>query len=121
MIKHMLLVFIGGGAGSVMRYSTSLLSEKFMTISFPLATLMVNGAGCFIIGLLSGIFLKNNQTDTKLLLITGFCGGFTTFSAFAQENLNLIQTNQITIAMLYTGLSILLGLALVWLGLFITK
>lgn len=121
MLKNMLLVFLGGGAGSVLRYSTSLLGEKFMTVSFPFATLMVNGAGCFTIGLLSGILLKNNQTDARLLLITGFCGGFTTFSAFAQENLNLIQTNQMALAALYTIISTLLGLALVWLGLFMVK
>jgi len=123
MTKNILIVLIGGGTGSVLRYLASVLTNKYFPTSFPVGTFVVNIIGCFIIGALTGLYLKNNLTnpDTKLLLVTGFCGGFTTFSTFAQENINLMQTNNMTLAIIYTGLSVLLGLTFVWLGLFITK
>ena len=123
MIKYILIVFIGGGTGSVLRYLTSVLTNKYFTSGFPLATFLVNIIGCLIIGIVTGLYLKNSMTnpDTKLLLVTGFCGGFTTFSAFAQENINLLQTNQISMAVIYTTLSVITGLAFVWLGLFLTR
>jgi CrcB protein len=123
MIKSMLFVFIGGGAGSMMRYVASVFGQRFSVTAFPLSTLSVNVVGCLLMGLLTGMFAKNHLAgaDAKLLLITGFCGGFTTFSAFAQENLNLMQTNQTTLAIMYTGLSILLGPACVWAGLLISR
>src|SRR6187455_1929124 len=117
MIKYILIVFIGGGTGSVLRYLTSVLTNKYFTSGFPLATFLVNIIGCLIIGFVTGLYLKNSMTnpDTKLLLVAGFCGGFTTFSAFAQENINLLQTNQISMAVIYTTLSVITGLAFVWL------
>ncbi len=123
MTKNILIVLIGGGTGSVLRYLASVLTNKYFPTSFPVGTFVVNIIGCFIIGALTGLYLKNNLTnpDTKLLLVTGFCGGFTTLSTFAQENINLMQTNNMTLAIIYTGLSVLLGLTFVWLGLFITK
>lgn len=123
MTKNILIVLIGGGTGSVLRYLASLLTSKFFPTTFPLATFLINIIGCFVIGIVTGLYLKNNMTnpDTRLLLVTGFCGGFTTFSTFAQENINLMQTNNLTLAIIYTGLSVVLGLAFVWLGLFITK
>jgi CrcB protein len=100
-----------------------LLTSKFFPTTFPLATFLVNIIGCLIIGVVMGLYLKNNisNLDTKLLMVTGFCGGFTTFSTFAQENVSLLQANNITIAIIYTGISVILGLTFVWLGLFITK
>ncbi|NBV13935.1 MAG: fluoride efflux transporter CrcB [Sphingobacteriia bacterium] len=123
MTKNILMVLIGGGTGSVLRYLASLLTSKFFPTTFPLATFLVNIIGCLIIGVVTGLYLKNNisNPDTKLLMVTGFCGGFTTFSTFAQENVSLLQANNITIAIIYTGLSVILGLTFVWLGLFITK
>lgn len=123
MTKNILIVLIGGGTGSVLRYLAFLLTSKLFPTTFPLATFLVNIIGCFIIGIVTGFYLKNNMAnpDTRLLLVTGFCGGFTTFSAFAQENINLIQTNNMTLAIIYTGFSIILGLVFVWLGLLITK
>ena len=119
----MLIVFLGGGVGSVLRYLTSAVTGKYYNGSFPLATLLVNVTGCLIIGAVTGLYLKNNMTnpDTRLLLVAGFCGGFTTFSAFAQENINLIQMNQFGMAVLYTVMSVLAGLAFVWIGLRITN
>jgi CrcB protein len=123
MIKNVLLIALGGGFGSVLRY----LSTWYITKSFPnityLATLFVNCVGCFLIGLLFGYFLKNQQSNDylKLLLITGFCGGFTTFSAFGLENYNLLQSNNYLSSLLYMALSVIVGIAFVGLGIYATK
>lgn len=123
MLKNILLVAIGGGVGSAMRYLTSVLVAMYFKSIFPLATFIANVLGCFAIGILIGYFLKNNlsESDFKWLLITGFCGGYTTFSAFALENVNLLQTQNYGIAMLYIAASVLAGLFAVWLGLTVSQ
>lgn len=88
-----LFVFLGGGVGSVLRYW---IGKEFNTTSgaaFPTGTLLVNLTGSLLIGLFWGIAEKSNQLTSpiQLLLITGFCGGFTTFSAFSQESLLLLK------------------------------
>jgi CrcB protein len=123
MVKNILIVFLGGGSGSVFRYMTSVMTHKYFTGVFPLATFLVNIIGCLIIGLVTGLYLKSSMSnpDVRLLLVAGFCGGFTTFSTFAQENINLVQTDQLPTAIFYTVISVIAGLAFVWLGLSITK
>ena len=123
MLKTFLLIFLGGGLGSVFRYGTSLLTQKFYTNSFPLATFLVNIVGCFLIGLMVGFSDKliTANTDLRFLFITGFCGGYTTFSAFGYENFQLLQNNQTLLALTYIGLSIIMGLVAVWFGLFLAK
>jgi len=118
MIKQLLLVGIGGGVGSMLRFLVSVLTSRFVHGTFPLPTLVVNLSGCFLIGILAGIFAQPPYTDNNMrfLLITGFCGGYTTFSTFAQENLLLIENQQLPTAIGYTLLSVVLGMALVWLG-----
>lgn len=127
MLKTILYIAIGGALGSVLRFLTTVLFSKFCPensgFQFPLATFIANVIGCFLIGLFLGILAKNQLTDSNLkwLLVTGFCGGFTTFSAFGIENIKLLQNNNTLLAFSYIALSIILGLFAVWFGLFITK
>ena len=123
MLKNILIVFIGGGTGSVFRYMTSVVTHKYFSGIFPLATFLVNMIGCLLIGIITGLYIKTSLTnpDTRLLLVAGFCGGFTTFSTFAQENINLIQMDQAPTAILYTVTSVIVCLAFAWLGMSLTK
>lgn len=121
-MKQALLVFIGGGVGSALRY----LVGKFLKIpasGFPWSTFSVNVLGSLIIGILMGVTLKNSalSENQTLLLITGLCGGFTTFSAFAYENQVFLKEGDFTNFFIYTLGSIGVGLAAVFLGLFISK
>lgn len=123
MLKTILYIAIGGAIGSVLRYLTSVLVSKYWNNNFPIATFITNVLGCLIIGFLIGILEKNNLSNSNLkwFLVTGFCGGFTTFSTFGYENFNLFQAQNSAIAFLYIGTSIFLGIMAVWLGLFLSK
>jgi CrcB protein len=112
MWKEILCVGIGGGIGSILRFITSRL---FVSAGWAFTgTFAANIAGCFLIGLFSG-WMSDNQ-PLRLLFIVGFCGGYTTFSTFALENLRLIEANQWGLYLLYTFASVALGLLAVWGG-----
>lgn len=113
MLKTVLLIGSGGFIGSVARYFISKLNLHVDFFSIPVGTLIVNVLGSLIIGFLAGIADKSPlmTLELRLLLMAGFCGGFTTFSTFSSENLVLMQNGQYGIVFLYTGLSILLGFA----------
>ena len=122
-MRTILLIALGGGLGSVFRYLTAQWINKYTQLFFPYATFFANILGCFLIGLFLGWMEKNNVTnpDLKFFLVTGFCGGYTTFSTFSNENIQLFNANQSGTAFLYIGLSLVLGLAATWLGLMISK
>ncbi len=123
MIKEAFIIGAGGAVGSVLRYYRGQFISKNYPSQIPLGTLIVNLLGCLLIGILLGYFAKNQglSNEWKLLLVTGFCGGYTTFSTFAAENITLIQNQQVSQAILYIGLSVLLGLAAVYFGIMISR
>ena len=123
MLKSILLVGLGGGAGSILRYLAYLLSHRIFGDKFPFGTIIVNIVGCLIVGILIGLLGKLNPADVnmKMLLITGFCGGFTTFSALSAESLAMIESGNILTAILYIAGSVIIGLLAVWLGLVIVR
>ncbi len=119
MWKDILFVGLGGGVGSILRYLTSHVVSKLIVGKwFFLGTFTANIIGCFLIGLFSGWLLTNHVDNPtfRLLFIVGFCGGYTTFSTFAFENLRLIEANQWGMFLLYTLLSVVLGILAVWVG-----
>ncbi|KQS92539.1 fluoride efflux transporter CrcB [Chryseobacterium sp. Leaf394] len=116
-MRNLFYIFIGGGVGSILRYLISFHTQKLWKISsFPVGTLAVNVLGCFMIGFLTSSLIKNDD-GLKYLLITGLCGGFTTFSAFSIENYSLWESQQFGIMILYIALSVLLGIIAVFAGL----
>ena len=122
-MKNILTVMLGSGLGGGLRFISSEFIKQQFPSKFPLATFAVNGLGCFIIGMIYGISIKESQDSTgiKLLLATGFCGGFTTFSAFASENLDLVRNGNQIIALSYILLSVVLGIVATFTGSIIFK
>ena len=118
-----MLIGAGGFLGSVMRYGSNQMMVKIFDSTHPIGTLFVNIAGSFFIGLILGMFENGSMISAnwKLFLAVGFCGGFTTFSAFALENLNLLQSQQFFISLVYVGISLIFGLAAVYFGFWIAK
>jgi CrcB protein len=115
MLKNLLLVGLGGAAGSMLRYAFAIW---FKHANFPLATFLVNVIGSFIIGVVFAYALRNENfaINWRLFLAAGVCGGFTTFSAFSLESLSFLQQQRVGMFFLYAGGSLLLGVAATWLG-----
>jgi fluoride exporter len=123
MFKNVLLIGLGGFAGSIARYFVSRLNLHVDFFSIPVGTLVVNILGSLIIGFLTGIAERSTllTVEWRALLMVGLCGGFTTFSTFAGENLMLLRNGQFASLVLYTCLSVVLGFAAVYFGYTITK
>ena len=123
MIRSVFLVGTGGFFGSVSRFLASRFIQNSFPSSFPVGTLLVNISGCLLIGLIYGSSEKSAAITQgwKLFLAVGFCGGFTTFSTFSNENLALINNGEFFHFLLYTFLSIFLGLGATFAGVLLTK
>lgn len=120
MSRIFLLIAVGGAIGSIARYLITTYFAKFFP--FPFGTFIINISGCLLIGIFYGLSERFNFTfEWRIFLTTGLCGGFTTFSAFAYENIKLLQTEQYFTFSLYSITSILLSLLAVWGGLSLTK
>jgi CrcB protein len=115
-----LWVALGGALGSAARYGCSGIAARWLGIGFPYGTLFVNVAGSFMIGLLGTLALGGGRliasTDARAFVIVGVLGGFTTFSSFSLETLNLARAGNLLAATAYIALSLVLCLAAVWLG-----
>jgi CrcB protein len=123
MIKSLLIVGLGGGAGSMLRYAVQKIFTSQHAAAFPTGTLVVNISGCFLIGILWGIVSRSLawNEEMKLLLMTGFCGGFTTFSAFTLEGIGLLKENKTSLFIIYFSASVIGGLLATFIGIRIAK
>ena len=122
MLKEIIAVFIGGGIGSVLRFMVNKI--KFISENnIPYPTLISNILGCFILGLVLGYFLKNENPNSILFvfLTVGICGGFTTFSSFSYENLELLENGQIFTFLTYMFGSLVVGMISVYIGTYLFK
>jgi CrcB protein len=112
-----LLVFLGGGLGSICRFGIGLAMQPFQ-LRFPYATLLANGIACFVIGILTALTMNNALSNPqRWLLATGFCGGLSTFSTFTAETWQLIESGQTFSAVANLFLSLLLCFGCLLLGL----
>jgi CrcB protein len=123
MIKNFLIVGLGGAAGSMLRYAVQKFFQVQNTSAFPTGTLLVNIAGSFLIGILWSIVSRSLtwNEEMKLLLMTGFCGGFTTFSAFTLEGIGLLKENKAALFLIYFTASVVGGLVATFIGIRIAK
>ena len=116
-LKLILLAGTGGFIGSVFRFVIAGLVQNRALSSFPYGTFTVNVAGCFVIGLLFALTERGNLgPESRIFLITGICGGFTTFSAFSVESLALMRDGQLPMALVYILTSVLFGLLATYTG-----
>ena len=113
-----LFVFIGGGLGSLARFGTNELTKKYLSGNFPSGTLLANIISSFILGMFMGWFLSSekNQEYSRFFIATGFCGGFSTFSAFTFETFQLLKTGNIFLAVTNILISFAGCLLAMWLG-----
>ena len=121
MFKLFSFVFIGGGLGSVARLGIARLLAQFVTTALPLATLGVNILGSLLVGLLWSLPAISEKASWTHFLIVGFCGGFTTFSAFSWENFSLLKQGNVFLFFAYAFLSIALCLLATWGGYVVGK
>lgn len=118
MMKEILLVFFGSGLGGAIRYIISIVVKDANNF-FPYQTLMANILACFILGFLVSKYDGNESI--KYLLAIGFCGGLSTYSTYALENLNMIALENIAIMLLYSMITLVLCLVVVYVGMYLGK
>lgn len=119
-MRALLLVGLGGFLGSIARYRLGgIVTQWTLQHRFPFGTFAVNVLGCLVIGVLAGLAERHHafNLEARLFLFTGLLGGFTTFSAFGLETVELLRRGDLATAALYVGASVVVGLAAVWIGL----
>lgn len=118
-----LIVFLGGGIGSACRHGVNLLSARWFGGEWPAGTLTINVLGSLLMGMIAAYAMSRGSLSPhlKLLLMTGLLGGFTTFSAFSLEIVQLFQRGQTASAVAYATLSVLAGVAAILLGMWLTQ
>jgi len=123
MMKHILLVGAGGGIGSMARYLCQRWAYAMYPHHFPWGTLGVNIIGCFLIGIFWGLHFRSFESNEswKLFLMVGFCGGFTTFSAFTLEGTGLIREQRLALFFTYVMACVALGLLATYIGMRLTR
>ncbi len=122
-MRILLLIFIGGGSGSLMRYLLSRWITGMVVSAFPYGTFIVNIIGCFLIGFIMFYTERfgSQSIQWRLFLVTGLCGGFTTFSSFSFENVQLINDHRIFVFLLYTICSVALGIFATYFGIVVAR
>jgi CrcB protein len=118
MVKILLLIGAGGFIGSVSRFLASRYIQSYFLSAFPFGTLVVNVTGCLLIGIFYGLIEKGSifSPEIRMFVTVGFCGGFTTFSAFSSENMAFLRDGDFFRFMIYTVLSVFLGLMAIFIG-----
>ena len=122
-MKVIFFIFLGGGLGSVMRYLINRWITGLVNPIFPLGTFLVNMSGCFLIGFL--VFYSErfgaNSLNWRWFLVTGFCGGYTTYSSYSFENVQLMTTQHVGIMLVYILGSVAIGLAATYAGIILSR
>ena len=122
-MKQLILIFFGGGLGSVTRFSLGKFINTQHNNAFPYGTFIVNIAACFILGCIVGLADHKQilSPQTKLFWAVGFCGGFSTFSTFSSESLTLFQQGNLNTMFLYIALSVITCLFATYIGMVIVQ
>jgi CrcB protein len=123
MSRILIIIGAGGFIGSICRYLSQQFFQKHFPSSFPYGTMWVNIAGCFLIGVIYALSEKGNilTPEWRLFLVTGFCGGFTTFSTFSYENIALLRDGEYFYAAIYSGVSVFGGIIAAFFGILFIK
>ncbi len=118
---NFLWVFLGGGIGSVLRYLIGILIRQW-ELNFPWGTFAANMISCLLLGLLTGLFIKDQLSfSARLFFMTGLCGGFSTFSTFSFEIVDILKDGNWTATLLYVGSSLVFGVIAIFIGLKTTQ